>query len=136
MATHGEPPSTPRNRIKELTRFRKVVGHRIQGNRPQGRSAGVRYDRVHEAMDDTTRLPYVDVLPDEQQGRGGHSEQLLKSGNGLVQRPWRQVSSGHEQQQIGLHLQGLCQRLQRPQAQAHSRQALHATIERQGRAIH
>lgn len=51
---------------KKLARFRKV-GHRITGNRQQGRSAGVGYDRVHVAIDDATRLADVEVLPDEQQ---------------------------------------------------------------------
>ena len=49
--------------VKKLARFRKV-GHRITGNRQQGRSAGVGYDRVHVAIDDATRLAYVEVLPD------------------------------------------------------------------------
>ena len=53
--------------VKNLARFCKV-GHRITGNRQQGRSAGVGYDRVHVAIDDATRLAYVEVLPDEQQG--------------------------------------------------------------------
>jgi len=52
--------------VKKLARFRKV-GHRITGNRQQGRSAGVGYDRVHVAIDDATRLAYVEVLADEQQ---------------------------------------------------------------------
>jgi len=47
-----------------LARFRKV-GRRITGNRQQGRSAGVGYDLVHVAIDDVTRLAYVEVLPDE-----------------------------------------------------------------------
>jgi transposase InsO family protein len=51
--------------VKKLARFRKV-GHRITGNRQQGRSAGVGYDRVHVAIDDATRLAYVEVLADEQ----------------------------------------------------------------------
>jgi hypothetical protein len=50
----------------KLARVRKV-GHRITGNRQQGRSAGVGYDRVHVAIDDATRLAYVEVLADEQQ---------------------------------------------------------------------
>jgi hypothetical protein len=49
--------------VKKLARFRKV-GHSIAGNRQQGRSAGVGYDRVHVAIDDATRLAYVEVLPD------------------------------------------------------------------------
>jgi transposase InsO family protein len=52
--------------VKKLARFRGV-GHRITGNRQQGRSAGVGYDRVHVAIDDATRLAYVEVLADEQQ---------------------------------------------------------------------
>jgi hypothetical protein len=35
------------------------VGHRITGNRQQGRSYGVGYDKVHVAVDDATRLAYV-----------------------------------------------------------------------------
>jgi len=54
--------------VKKLARFRRV-GHRITGNRQQGRSTGVGYDRVHVAIDDATRLAYVEVLADEQQGR-------------------------------------------------------------------
>jgi transposase InsO family protein len=50
----------------KLVRFRKVA-HRIMGNRRQGRSAGVGYDRVHVAIDDLTRRAYVEVLADEQQ---------------------------------------------------------------------
>ena len=53
--------------VKKLAGFRRV-GHRITGNRQQGRSAGVGYDRVHVAIDDATWLAYVEVLPDEQQG--------------------------------------------------------------------
>ena len=30
--------------------------------------AGVGYDRVHAVIDDATRLAYVELLPDEQQG--------------------------------------------------------------------
>ena len=41
--------------IKSLARFRKV-GHRITGDRQQGRSYGVGYDKVHIAVDDATRL--------------------------------------------------------------------------------
>ena len=52
--------------VKKLARFRKV-GHRITGNRQQGRSTGVGYDRVHVAIDDATRLGYVEVLADGQQ---------------------------------------------------------------------
>jgi len=51
--------------IKSLARFRKM-GHRITGDRQQGRSYGVGYDKVHVAVDDAARLAYVEVLEDEQ----------------------------------------------------------------------
>jgi hypothetical protein len=51
--------------IKSLARFRKV-GHRITGDRQQGRSTGVGYEKGHAAVDDATRLAYVEVLTDEQ----------------------------------------------------------------------
>jgi len=49
--------------IKKLARFERV-GHRITGNR-LGASEGVGYDFFHVAIDDATRLAYVEVLPDE-----------------------------------------------------------------------
>lgn len=51
--------------VKTLARFRKVR-HRITGDRQQGRSYGVGYDKVHVAVDETTRLAYIEVLADEQ----------------------------------------------------------------------
>nr|WP_255090598.1 helix-turn-helix domain-containing protein [Vulcanococcus limneticus] len=51
--------------IKTLARFRKV-GHRITGDRQRARSYGVGYDKVHVAVDDTTRLAYGEVVADEQ----------------------------------------------------------------------
>lgn len=42
--------------------------HRITGNRQQGGSTGAGYDLAHVAIDDATRLAYVEVLEDEQQG--------------------------------------------------------------------
>jgi transposase len=48
-----------------LARFERV-GHRITGDRRQGCSRGVGYEKVHVAVDDATQLVYVEVLPDEQ----------------------------------------------------------------------
>lgn len=50
---------------KQLARFERV-GHRITGNRRQGCSRGAGYAKDHVAVDDATRLAYVEVLPDEQ----------------------------------------------------------------------
>ena len=50
---------------KQLAGFERV-GHRITGDRRQGSSRGVGYEKVHVAIDDATRLAYVEVLADEQ----------------------------------------------------------------------
>jgi len=52
--------------IKKLARFERV-GHRITGDR-RGASEGAGYDFFHVAIDDATRLAYVEVLPDERRG--------------------------------------------------------------------
>ena len=49
--------------IKKLARFERV-GHRITGDR-RGKGEGAGYDFFHVAIDDATRLAYVEVLPDE-----------------------------------------------------------------------
>ena len=51
---------------KQLACFQRV-GHRITGDRRHGSSRGAGYEKVHVAVDDATRLAYVEVLPDEQQ---------------------------------------------------------------------
>ncbi|GLK82311.1 hypothetical protein [Ancylobacter defluvii] len=47
--------------IKKLARF-AGVGHRITGNR-RGASEGTGYDFLHVAIDDATRLTYVECCP-------------------------------------------------------------------------
>ena len=50
--------------IKKLGRFDRP-GHRATGTRTTGRSRGAGWDFVHVAVDDATRLSYVEVLADE-----------------------------------------------------------------------
>lgn len=50
--------------IKKLGRIRGI-GHRITGNR-RDTSPGAGWEFVHVAIDDASRLSYVEVLPDEQ----------------------------------------------------------------------
>lgn len=50
--------------IKKLGRFDRP-GHRVTGTRTTGRSRGTGWDFVHVAVDDATRLAYVEVLDDE-----------------------------------------------------------------------
>jgi transposase InsO family protein len=91
--------------IKKLARFSQV-GHRITGNR-LGASEGVGYDFFHVAIDDATRLAYVEVLPDERRGsttgflvralrwfraRGIRIERVMTdNGSGYVSRLFRKA---------------------------------------------
>jgi transposase InsO family protein len=50
--------------VKKLGRFNKP-GHRVTGTRTGNRSRGAGWDAVHVCVDDTSRLAYVEVLPDE-----------------------------------------------------------------------
>ena len=53
--------------IKKLGRIENGAGHRITGNRGPGqRARGAGWEYVHVAIDDATRLAYVEVLADEQ----------------------------------------------------------------------
>lgn len=50
--------------VKPLTRWRKQAGHRMTGDRStKDRGAGKEF--AHVAIDDATRLAYVEVLPDQ-----------------------------------------------------------------------
>jgi transposase InsO family protein len=91
--------------IKKLARF-AGVGHRITGNR-RGASQGMGYDFLHVAIDDATRLAYVEVLPDERRwsttaflvralrwfrDRGVKVERVMTdNGSGYVARLFRKV---------------------------------------------
>ena len=50
--------------IKKLGRFRKP-GHRATGTRAAGRSLEAGWEFVHVAIDDFSRIAYVEILPDE-----------------------------------------------------------------------
>lgn len=50
--------------VKKLGRFTKP-GKRVLGEGPGRRNRGARWEAVHVAVDDTSRLAYVEVLPDE-----------------------------------------------------------------------
>lgn len=50
--------------VKKLARF-NAIGHRITGDRSKGRSKRVGYDFIHVAIDDHSRLAYVEVHQDE-----------------------------------------------------------------------
>jgi transposase InsO family protein len=50
--------------VKKLGRFDRP-GHRVMGTRTGTRTRGAGWDAVHVCVDDTSRLAYVEVLPDE-----------------------------------------------------------------------
>lgn len=50
--------------IKKLGRFDRP-GHRVTGDRTRGRTYRAGWDVVHVAVDDTSRLVYVEILDDE-----------------------------------------------------------------------
>jgi transposase InsO family protein len=50
--------------VKKLGRFRRP-GHRVTGSRTGSRNRGAGWEFVHVAVDDCTRLAYVEVLSDE-----------------------------------------------------------------------
>jgi transposase InsO family protein len=53
--------------VKKLGRIQRGAGHRVTGNRGPGqRARGAGWEYVHIAIDDATRLAYVEVLDDEQ----------------------------------------------------------------------
>jgi transposase InsO family protein len=52
--------------IKKLGKF-NVQGHRVTGDRRQGRSKKAGWDFLHVCVDDASRLAYTEVLPSEGQ---------------------------------------------------------------------
>ena len=50
--------------IKKLGRFSQP-GHRVTGDRRQGRSPGAGWEYVHVAIDDHSRVAYSDIFPNE-----------------------------------------------------------------------
>ena len=93
---------------KQLARFERV-GHLITCDRRLGSSRGAGYEKAHVAIDDATRLAYVEVLPDEKQattvgfllravawfdGQGISCKRVLSdNGSAYRSRPWREACS-------------------------------------------
>lgn len=61
---HRQPGDLLHLDIKKLGRFTRP-GHRVTGDRRQGRSDGVGWDYVHVAIDDHSRLACAEIKPDE-----------------------------------------------------------------------
>jgi transposase InsO family protein len=91
--------------VKKFARFRHI-GHRITGDR-RGQNSKVGWEFVHVAVDDASRLAYVEILPDEKRqsvtgflvralrhfkGFGIAVERVMSdNGSGYVSRLFRKV---------------------------------------------
>ena len=101
--------------VKLLGRWRKGPGHRVTGNRaPRDRGAGWEY--AHVAIDDASRLAYVEVLPDQtgetavaflerslrffRRHRLTVREVLTDNGSCYVSRRFRQACKHHDLRHI------------------------------------
>jgi transposase len=113
--------------VKKLARFRRV-GHRITGDRRRP-SGGAGWEFVHVAVDDASRLAFVEVLPDEKR----------QSVTGFLVRALRwfkRLGIRVERVMLGLRLAPLPQGLPDAPRAPPPHQAVHAQDQWQGRAVH
>ena len=97
-----------RSAYKLLARYRSG-GAAALVDRRQGSSRGAGYEKAHVAIDDATRLAYVEVLPDKKQattvgfllravawfdGQGISGRRVLSdNGSAYRSKPWREACS-------------------------------------------
>jgi len=109
------------------------VGHRITGDRQQGRSYGDGFDKVHVAVDDATRLAYVEVQTgDQKQTMIGFLSRAVAWFNAQGVECRRVMSNNCPAYVSKAFDKGL----QHPGAAAHPHQALHPQNQREGRKVH
>ena len=117
--------------IKKLARF-AGGGHRITGNR-RGASEGRGYDHLHVAVDDATRLAYVEILPDERRwsttGFLIRALRWFRERGVRVERVMTDNGSGYVPRAVP---QGPADARHPP----HPNPPLHPENQRQGRALH
>lgn len=96
--------------IKKLAKFREV-GHRITGDRRQGRNRRVGWEFVYVCVDDASRLAYVETLENEQattavafleralgwfRRRGVRARRVMTdNGSAFVSKRWAGLCRGH-----------------------------------------
>ncbi len=93
--------------VKKLGRIGRI-GHRITGNRRR-RVRGIGWEYVHVAVDDASRVAYVEVLPDE---RGATVAAFLRRALGWFRRHGirvRSVMTDNAFAYLGRAFAGLCQ---------------------------
>jgi len=117
--------------IKKLGRI-TYLGHRATGQR-HGQRHGAGWESVHVAVDDRSRVAYVELLPDE------HSDTargLRAAGPRLVPRARGARAQGPHGQWIVLSLLRLSRHLPRLAARPSAHAPLHPPHQRQGRTLH
>jgi transposase len=128
--------------VKKLGRIKRGAGHRVIGHqhynpRPAD-AAGVRrktvgWEYVHVAIDDATRLAYVEVLTDE---KAPTRHRTLASGCQALRRTRHHDRAADHRQRLCLHLDHARDRLPDAPDSPHPHPALPATDQRQGRTLH
>ena len=118
--------------IKKLGRFERV-GHRITGDRRQGKSRGAGWEFVHVCIDDASRLAFSQILPDEKKES---AVAFLKAAVAYYASLGVTVARVMTDNGSCYRAKRLPRRLPRSRPQAHPHQALHAQDQRQGRALH
>jgi transposase len=63
---HSHPGDMLHIDVKKLRRVPDGGGWRLHGRCAQAKGRGIGYDYLHVAVDDHTRIAYVEALPDEQ----------------------------------------------------------------------
>ena len=116
--------------VKRLGRFR-AAGKRVLTTRYRSQGAG--WECCHVAIDDATRLAYVEVLPDE---RGPTAAGFLRRAVAWFAEYGVSIRAGDDRQRLALHLDDPRRRLPRTRPAAPSHSSLPAPDQRQGRALY
>ena len=120
--------------VKKLARF-SVPGHRVTGDRStKDLHRGIGYDHLHCVIDDHSRIAYVELHPREDAETNVRTlERALRFFAELDFEPPEAVMTDN----AFVYVHGRRFReLLSPWALAHPHARLHATLERQGRALH
>jgi transposase len=131
--------------VKKLGRIHQGAGHRFTGKPGQRRAAGSRIDAhghrrnlagweyVHIAIDDATRLAYVEVLTDKE---GDHGGRLPSPRRPTLRSPWDHDRATHHRQRLCVPVHDPRDLVPHAGDPPPPHPALPATDQRQGRALH
>jgi transposase len=117
--------------VKKLGRITQI-GHRIHGDHSL-EVRGVGWEFVHVAIDDTSRVAYSQVLPDE---RDVSASAFLRAAVAYYAALGRARERGPHRQRSRLPQPLLRSDLSRARAASSLHQTLHPTYQRQGRAFY